>query len=389
MKGSVNVVFGGWYQRTTLHLSEVQRFLLGVDNNIDLPDAKIKKFRAGLGLKSVKRKVGYLEFLDVETKDGIRIRYFEDGLYLLSEEGENIEELKKKIKKYFDEKFEPAINFLFSLGAPTPKILSNMKSFHPFVIERVVKEPLKSKVDKKFGNIYLETSSRQIKVSKTRENIFVDVVSSKAKELETLTEMQIFFSDFKLQLHKYLDIHRKIWEEIDSIGERKFVRGKDVGEYKSRLDSYQKTIQLIRNRINQMSNYAKTRRDISKKVRADGDLNSLFQYRFEDLFNSLEYIKEVWAMTLDYVNSAIRIMEDVEKEVRGKGLNSIQFLVGVGVVSGIIRYLGPTDFPEIAMSGFLYVLGFGFLAIALNKVISWYGERKKYSVSFVERAKKI
>jgi hypothetical protein len=389
MKKGVNVVFGGWYQRTTLHLSEVHRFLLGVENNINLPAARVKKFRDGLELKSVKRKVGYLEFLDVQTKGGIRIRYFEDGLYLLSKKGSDVHALTKEIKDYFSGKFEPAINFLFSLGAPTPKILSNMKATHPVVVERVVEDPLKSKVGREFGKVYLETSSSRIKVSKTKEYIVVDVASSRKKELDTLTEMQIFFSDFKLQLHKYLDIHRKIWEEIDAIGEKEFVRGREVGEYKSMLNSYQKTIQLVKNRINQMSNYARTRRDISKQVNIDRRLNDLFQYRFEDLFNTLEYIKEVWAMTLDYVNSAIRVIQGVEKQVSSKGLGSIQFLVGVGVISGIIRYLGPASFPDVAVSGFLYVLGFGVLAIVMNKVMNWNGKKKKYKVKFVERAKKI
>lgn len=389
MVNKVNVVFGGWYQRTTLHLSEVHRFLLHGTSDLGLDPKKLKSLRSGLDLKSVKRVVGHLEYLDFSSKSGIRVRYFEDGLYVLSKEGEDIEALKKEIGDYFHKKFLPASNYLFSLGAPTPKILSNMEEVHPFVIERVVRDPLKSKVGKEFGKVYLETRSRDIKVSKTKENIVVDISLAKKKDIDSLTEMQIFFSDFKLQLHKYLDIHRKIWEEIDAIGEKEFIMGKNIGESKARLDSYQKTIQLIRNRINQMSNYAKTRRDISKKVNIDGNLNELFQYRFEDLFNTLEYIKEVWVMTLDYVNSGIRVLEGASSDMNSKGLDSIQFLVGVSVVSGILGYLGPASFPEITISGALYVVSFGCAAIVLNKIIGWYNERKKYGVSFVERAKKI
>jgi hypothetical protein len=389
MVGNVNVVFGGWYQRTTLHLSEVHRFLLKGTSDLDLSEVKLKALRSGLGLDSVRRVVGYLEYLEIKTRSGIKVKYFEDGLYVLSKEGSDIPKLKRDVKKYFDERFQPTINYLFSLGAPTPKILSNMKETHPFVIERVVSDIRKSKVDKKFGEVYLETVSNNIKVSKTRENIFVDVSKGRAREIEMLTEMQVFFSDFKLQLHKYLDIHRKIWEEIDEIGEKKFILGKDIGEAKSRLDSYQKTIQLIRNRINQMSNYAKTRRSISAAVNADKRLIDLFQYRFEDLFNTLEYIKEVWVMTLDYVNSGIRVLEGASSDMKSKGLDSIQFLVGVSVVSGIIGYLGPASLPEVTLSGALYVLGFGITAVILNKAIAWNNNRKKYGVSFVERSKRI
>ncbi|MCK4650508.1 hypothetical protein KAT36_04750 [Candidatus Pacearchaeota archaeon] len=389
MVSKVNVVFGGWYQRTTLHLSEVHRFLLHGTSDLDLSKVKLKALRHGLGLKSVKRNVGYLEYLEIETRSGIGVKYFEDGLYILSEESDDIDKAKSKIKKYFDEKFQPAINYLFSLGAPTPKILSNMEEVHPFVIERVVRNPAKSGVGKEFGEVYSETKSSRIKVSKTKENIFVDVVASQKKELEMLTEMQIFFSDFKLQLHKYLDIHRKIWEEIGDIKEKEFIRGEDVGEYKAMLDSYQKTVQLINNRINQMSNYAKTRRDISERVRVDRNLNELFQYRFEDLFNTLEYIKEVWNMTLDYVNSAIRVMEGVENKASSSGLKSIQLLVSVGVIAGVVRYLNVGSIPNITGSSVLFVAGLTVLALGFDWGIKKFTKRKKYKLKFVERAKKI
>lgn len=389
MVNKVNVVFGGWYQRTTLHLSEVHRFLLHGTSDLDLNKVKLKNLRNKLILKSVKRVVGYLEYLEIETRSGIKVKYFEDGLYTLSKEGSDVAKTKKQIKDYFDERFSPAISYLFSLGAPTPKILSNMKETHPFVIERVVSNPMKSKVGKEFGDVYMESKSNRIKVSKTRDNIVIDVTANRKRELEMLTEMQIFFSDFKLQLHKYLDIHRKIWEEISEVKEKEFIRGEDVSKHKTMLDSYQKSVQLIMNRINQMSNYAKTRMDISERVRIHRNLNDLFQYRFEDLFNTLEYIKEVWNMTLDYVNSAIRIMDDVGKKASSNGLKSIQLLISVGVIAGIVRYLKPGSGPFPDVSPLSFILGMFVVAFGFDWIIKKIAKKKKYELKFVERVKKI
>lgn len=389
MVNKVNVVFGGWYQRTTLHLSEVHRFLLHGTSDLDLNKVKLKNLRNKLILKSVKRVVGYLEYLEIETRSGIKVKYFEDGLYTLSKEGSDVAKTKKQIKDYFDERFSPAISYLFSLGAPTPKILSNMKETHPFVIERVVSNPMKSKVGKEFGDVYMESKSNRIKVSKTRDNIVIDVTANRKRELEMLTEMQIFFSDFKLQLHKYLDIHRKIWEEISEVKEKEFIRGEDVSKHKTMLDSYQKSVQLIMNRINQMSNYAKTRMDISERVRIHRNLNDLFQYRFEDLFNTLEYIKEVWNMTLDYVNSAIRIMDDVSKKASSNGLKSIQLLISVGVIAGIVRYLKPGSGPFPDVSPLSFILGMFVVAFGFDWIIKKIAKKKKYELKFVERVKKI
>lgn len=385
----MNVVFGGWYQRTTLHLSEVHRFLLHGTTSLGLSKSKLTSLRNGLGLKSIKRVVGHLEYIGFESKEGIRVKYFEDGLYILSKESVNVDKTKKQIEDYFHKKFQPAINYLFSLGAPTPKILSNMKEVHPFVVERIVRDPAKSKVGKEFGEAYLTTSSRKIKVSKTNGNIIVDVSKSRAKELETLTEMQIFFSDFKLQLHKYLDIHRKIWEEISDIKEKEFIRGEDVDEHKAKLDSYKKTIQLIQNRINQMNNYAKTRQDISEKVSIDNNLNELFQYRFEDLFNSLEYIKEVWKMTLDYVDAGVDVLKSIEGKSSKEGIKSIQLMVSIGVIAGIVRYLNVGSIPNITSSSVLFVLSMGAIAYGIDIFVKWFAKNKKYKLKFIERSEEI
>ena len=98
----INVVFGGWYQRTTLHLSEVHRFLLHGTSDLDLDKTRLNSLRNGLSLKSVKRVVGSLEYLDIESKNGIRIKYFEDGLYVLNWRGvdiinESVEKRKNKL----------------------------------------------------------------------------------------------------------------------------------------------------------------------------------------------------------------------------------------------------------------------------------------------------
>ena len=47
-------------------------------------------------------------------------------------------------------------------------------------------------------------------------------VPNKKDSMDIIMEMEIFFREFKDQLQKYLNIHRKVWEEISDIKERKF-----------------------------------------------------------------------------------------------------------------------------------------------------------------------
>src|SRR3989339_133126 len=295
------ITFGGWYQRTTMHLSEVFQFLSEGTSKLDLDKDKLTELLKNMEIKKVERKNDYLEYIEAITKENIIINYYEGGLYILKIEEKDLEkDLEKDIKKlkeYFDTKYNPAINYLFSLGAPTPKILANIKDDHPIVIGEITSD----------------------------------------------IEMQIFFKEFKSQLHKYLNIHRAIWEEISKIKEQKFIEGDKISIQKAKLESYAKTVSLISNRINQMGSYAKTRSSLSKQLGVDQALISHFQYKYEDLFNSLEYIKEIWKMTSDYVNSAIQILRDIEGKTTSKNLRSIQLLASIGVITGILGYLKKED----------------------------------------------
>lgn len=386
-KESVKITFGGWYQRTTLHLTEIYEFLLKGKSRLDLDIHKLRSYHDKLGLKSVTRETGYLDYVRAVTKDGIEIRYYEDGLYVFEIKSPDIEESVRLIHNYFEKYFNPAINYIFSLGAPTPKILSNIKNEHSIVVSKLDREHSKFLVSRKYGEIYNKTGSRDISVYKTQDYIFIVGLPSKKESIELIVEMQIFFREFKDQLHKYLNIHRKIWEEISIIKERKQIRGKEVGFYRSKLESYKKTIELINNRINQMHSYAHTRASISRHLNVEKHLIELFSYKFEDLFNTLEYIKEIWNMTEKYVNSAINVLVEISNKTSVSGIRSIQVLASIGVVTTIVGYLTRDSFPKVSTVGIYYIAILIASVVAIDFIIKKYAGSKKYALKFVEADK--
>lgn len=384
------ITFGGWFQRTTLHLTEVYKFLVKGESDLELSHDELSSFRKNLDLKSVERKQGYLEYIEAETNSGIEIRYYEDGLYIFEIQSEDIKKDSIKLKKYFEEKWRPAISYIFSLGAPTPKILSNMEDNHPIVVGSLSRNPRRIKLDEKiYGKIYSETISKNANVFKTDKYIVVIVSGKGKKDLSQLIEMQIFFREFKLQLHKYLNIHRKVWEEISEIKEKKKIKGKDADQYRSKLDSYQKTIHLIGNRINQMATYAKTRSSLSKLLKLEENLIVHFEYKHEDLFNTLEYIKEIWKMTEEYVNSAIEIIKEIKTKTAVKGVKSIQLIVSVGAVAGVLRLMNPKMIPVIDTKVAIFFIALFGASLFFDWLLKFNANNKSYKLKFAERAKKI
>ena len=370
MNAQYKITYGGWYQRTTLHLSEVYEFFSHANSYLNLDKEKLKQLHTALKLKTISREVSYLEYVKATTEDGIEIRYYEDGLYVMELLSEDIEAAKITLEKYFNEILNPALSYIFSLGAPTPKILANIKTTHPTVVSIGVKDKVTNDSHPfDLKNVYSHIEEKNISVYKSSDYIFIMFDLATYSRVNEIIEMQIFFREFKDQLEKYLNIHRRVWEEISTIRDRKYIRAKEVIKLRDNLDSYQKTINLISNRINQMGSYVKTRKDISKNLEIDEHIERLFQYRFDVLLNTLDYIKEVWRMTIDYVNSAIQILVEVQNLATNKSIQSLTLITSVGVLAGLITHLSRDTYPKVTTTGLLYLGSLILAGLVFNFIV--------------------
>jgi hypothetical protein len=374
------VTFGGWYQRTTLHLSEIyDLFLLG-HSNLPLSQEKLSQLKTNLALIEVSREVGYLEYIQATTQEGIVIRYYEDGLYILEIESADIPSARRQLQHYFDNCLNPAISYIFSLGAPTPKILADIKPTHPTVVldhSHLLTPKVSSSL---FGEVYSHLESQKIKVAKTPQYILIS--SPDLPHARDLVEMQIFFREFKDQLERYLNIHREVWEEISQIKERRYLRGGEVEAVRATLDSHQKTINLISSRIAQMGSYVNTRSSIARQLQLEEHLLTIFRYKFETLQNTHSYIREIWSMTSNYLATAIQVINEVQSQSTASGIQSLRLITTVGVLSGIIGYLSKDSFPTVTLIGIWYYFVLLLLTWIINSVIGLIYRNLRYELKF-------
>jgi len=382
------VTFGGWYQRTTLHLSEVYDLLALGHSHLHLDINKLAKFHEDFGFTSVTRETGDFEYVKCLTKNNIELRYYEDGLYVLNLDSHDVALAQKILRTFYEEKLAPALAYIFSLGAPTPKVLAAIKTVHPTVVS-VVSSPSSRGVSRRLegfnlGPVYSQITSPSLTVYKTPEYIVI-FSTSKFKHARELIEMQIFFREFKDQLHRYLNLHREVWEEISDIKERGSIAGSEVELLRSQLDAYQKTISLIKSRISQMQTYVRTRASISKSLEIESHLSTIFQYKFETLANTHSYIQEIWKMTQEYVDTAIAVLNEVKSQSTSNGINSLRLITTLGVLSGIFTYLSKDAFPKVTFIGLWYFIVLLLGTWTINLVVGSFYNKSKYKLKFVEK----
>lgn len=383
---------GGWFQRTTLHLSEIYDFLRTADSQLKLDKKKLKQLHTALDIKSVEYDIDGLEFLRFTTNTDISVKIVEDGLIILSDEKVTEFSLFNDIDQlasYYEKKLSPAISYLFSLGAPVPKELANIETVFPYfiVLNNETKENIKLLLSKTEKDKYFEYENDVYDVVRGDKYYFINAKKDISK-VERYIEEQIFIREFKGQSHRYLNLHRIIWEKIDEVKEKAKVSGKDIIAFNTKIDGYAKTVNLIDARINQMRTYLSTREKIAK---ADANLTEsldLIGYRYETLGNTLSYMQQIWSMTKNYVNQASKLFSELQSEVTSKSIDNLTIVTSMGVGASLIG-LFTDSAPTFTSFGVIYFFVLALIGLSVNKLMSFISKRRKYDVSDIEYDKNI
>ncbi len=376
------VFIGGWFQRTTLHLTEVYDFLSRAESELELDAEQLINMRKSLELKKVERKNWLLEYVEAVGEGGLKFRMYEDGLIVLEKHVEG--DLKQNLEetgKYYNEKLAPALSYLFSKGAPVPKELAKITSLLPFILtaRNVSKEEVAAFFKEKGLQAYATIEAPQATVYKSSKMILI-VSRNIGEKTRQIVEGQIFFREFKAQLHTYLRIHRRVWDEIAVIKERGKIKGTEIKGLRAKLDSYQKTIKLIESRINQMGAYLRTRGKIYSSQKVDEVLDQVFSYKYETLEDTLAYVKELWKMTDNYLSATLGRFGEIGAESTRNSIGSLRLITTIGVIAGIMGYLGRDSLPAFTLMGGLFFVILLVATWAINEIVAWYYSRKNYAL---------
>jgi hypothetical protein len=381
---------GGWFQRTTLHLTEIWDLLKHGTSHTGVSKHQLQEARSQLGLLSVTRENGLLEYLLVDTTFGIQYRIYEDGLIILEKPLHSLKKDCAAIKTYYDTRLSKSLSVLFSKGAPVPKELANIKTILPYIVTTAGLTAAQAK--KLFVDageeVYSVLSTAAVEVHRSPGLIVINNLHDEALA-RAIIESQVFFREFKSQLHRYLTIHRVLWEKIRKIKERGTIQGTEVDDLRNELSVYQKTITLIGARIDQMPAYVHTRQKITSTEHIDKYLQPLFEFKFETLLDTHEYIKHLWSMTQSYLDSAVEVFTELQAKSTKNTISSLQLITTIGVVAGILGYLGKDTLPKFTGMGLLY---FGLLMLMtwiINSAVSRFYKHKRYKIKIQEIEKDI
>ncbi|HET7529142.1 MAG TPA: hypothetical protein VFJ84_02865 [Candidatus Saccharimonadales bacterium] len=381
------VALGYWYQRTSLHLAEVNDFLLGEPSPLDLNQDKLKDLRNSLRIESIKTDVDVLERLDIVFDNGISGRIYEDGLVLISKKHVELNSDIEALNRFFEDRFLPAVNYLFSLGAPVPKELAGVSTPTPiFIVTDNATQEEARHILTPLQPFFSEISDKNVHILKGGKYYLINILGDFDKD-EHLLESLIFFKEFKAQLHHYLNLHRVLWEKIEDIKEKGSIKGKEVTPMRSQLEGYKKTVELIGGRIEQMNLYIPTRAAIVNKNGWEKFLTGVLEFQYDNLDHNLAYIKSIWGMTTAFLDSAIQIFTEVSSLSTRDSVNALTIISSIGVISGVLGFLTADKLPSVTHNGIVY---FGLLllgTIVVNRALRYIFQHVRYKINDIKFVK--
>lgn len=361
---AIKIYLGTWFQRTVLHLKEIKEFLETQTSKLPLNSKKLKEIYLNLSVKSFDYHEEIIDRIKV-LSDGISWQISDDGVILLSKDySGDISKDAEKLKEFYENRLSPMISYLYSLGAPLPKELARLKLVLPFIIVGKEKSELMKVLEKeKDVKFYSKIGSDLAEISYgDKFSLFLNLKLTE-EQAEKIIEYLVFFREYEQQLHNYLNIHRTIWEKVSLIRKGKRLRYGDLPEARNNLISMRKTIAFIGARISQMERFLENRQKYAKERNLTEIVKSLALTKFVPFSNVQYYIKALWKMTEDYLDSTIRLLEtlyseNVQREVDALKLVTILSMMGVFFSIGVA--VGFTK--KVFLSGIIvvFILSFGF-----------------------------
>ncbi|MFC1802029.1 hypothetical protein ACFLY7_01140 [Patescibacteria group bacterium] len=385
------IFVGGWFQRTTLHLSEIYDFVKDGYSPLDLDKEKLKDLKDKLELETVELKSENLEYIRLTNKDNIDVKIYEDGLIILGKDPETTtKEDIAKLTSYYEEKLSPGISYIFSLGAPIPKELANIKVIYPYfiVLEKETEDTVLELLKEFNQTKHSEIKKDEFEIYRGDKLYIINNKKETIDNIEKFVQEQVFIREFKGQMHRYLNLHRIIWEKIADVKEKGEIKGNEVGAFKEKIESYNKTINLIGSRINQMGSYINTRASIAKN---DPDLTrfiGVIQFKYETLSNTLGYIKEIWSMTRNYVNSSLAVFSSIQSKSTEHSVKNLTVITSMGVGATLIG-LFTKSAPTFTLYGVGYFLFLAIIGYSTDKIMARIYRNRMYKIKNVKIAKNI
>lgn len=331
------IYIGSWVPRTIVHIEEFYDFLKNKKTNLSLDNKKLLDLYKKLKVLDFKIDSNIEGCFIYSKFDKIDFLYKENGLMIFSKEIEDLKKDSKYITDFSVNNILKTFSYLYSLGAPIPKIFTSMFSVMPFIIE------IETTNQKDIEKIFLEKNEKINKEIKDKDfdlflggELVVFNNKNKIKNQNLIFEKIIFLSDVKSQFSKIINLHRFIWEELDKIRKKNNIKLEKITQVRDSLLELNNEVIFFSSRLEQIKfNIDKEINNLEKNY-FNKKIENFLKIEFKTLFDTSDYVNNLWKMTQNNVDSTLNLISLIYQENTEKQLNVLQIIFIVSAVASVI-----------------------------------------------------
>lgn len=335
-----NIYLGSWFPSTFLHLEEFY-------NLVDLQEAdpKLNRQRQGQLLRGMSIQDSELdvspenfEYLKLISGRFV-IRYFEDGLLIVSAKASNEGGEEDQIFKFYKNKLSKVLAFIRSRGPRGLEIIRKpgQRKTCFLTCEDVDLVSAKEFFAKRKEKIRVVSQYPEFNLYSAGKTVLVEI-NPEIREQQDFDETHfmeylIYLTEMKDHLWRLLGRQRDIWDQAEEIIEGEF-RIKDVPKQNTILTDMANEVANIESRLDQMRLNFDYR--FGKVVRGEV-FSTRFQGDFRNIDQTLSYIWNLYEMTATSLSNNLENQTSFYQDNQRNALNKLQLLFLVSVVAGFIR----------------------------------------------------
>lgn len=327
---------GSWVPRTILHLEEFYHFIKKGESHLRLNEEELKRRHRALKIGSFQMKNQGQEYLETQI-DAARLRYYEDGLMILDKKVTNLKKDQDYLSNFALKEVFKTFSYLYSLGAPIPKIFTAIFSILPFIIsvdktsEGEIKKIFEAQKDENYQT--LKNGTKKIYLGK--EIIILEGFAKEEEELEIVKSL-IFAEDCHNQFQKILNLHRFIWEEIDKIKARQKLPFKKLSGVRDTLLELNNEVIFFSSRLKQIISDLDEKTNELQSLANHNEISAYLKQRYASLKRTSIYTQELWQMTQDNAAATLNLITLLYQESTQRELNVLQVIFIIGTIASLL-----------------------------------------------------
>jgi len=137
-----------------------------------------------------------------------------------------------------------------------------------------------------------------------------------------------------------------------------------------------------------MDTYIHTRESIVKNNEELSKFFNILQFKHKTLSDTLDYVKDLWRMTRNYVDSALALFTSIQAKSTEHSVKNLAVITSMGVGATLIG-LFTQKTPNFTAFGFIYFFILVATGYSVNKLIGFVYKNRMYKIKDIKIAKEI